>query len=209
NVPKQVLLFDSPNGEDRRLCLRGRDIQRYYIKPEHKYISLEYIKDKKRLKLDRFLRPKIVVQDIVAYIKHPVPRIKLMAALDDSNKWVNINTVTNIASLEYELEYLCGILNSQLISWYTHNFIYNRAIRTMHFRVGYADHIPIPRVNLDDSEFKQIYEKLIIYLKQMIGLYKKNSPPKYKTAKLDREIENLICRLYRITDEDLKIIREI
>jgi len=209
NVPKQVLLFDSPNGEDRRLCLRGRDIQRYYIKPEHKYISLEYIKDKKRLKLDRFLRPKIVVQDIVAYIKHPIPRIKLMAALDDSNKWVNINTVTNIASLEYELEYLCGILNSQLISWYTHNFIYNRAIRTMHFRVGYADHIPIPRVNLDDSEFRQIYEKLIVYVKQMISLYKKNSPPKYKTAKLDREIENLICRLYRITDEDLKIIREI
>jgi type I restriction-modification system DNA methylase subunit len=207
SIQNQMISSDVWNDEDTSFCLRGRDIKRYHVKSGLKHIRLSDIKNKKRLNLDRFFQPKIIVQDIVAYILNPVPHIKLMAAIDDSKSWINVNTVTNITGFEYDLEYLCGLLNSRFISWYTHNFIYNRAIRTMHFRSGYADHIPIPRVDLDDSQSRKIYKQMVLYVKQIISLYQ-IIPLKPKITDLEEKIENLVHRIYGITPEDLKFMRE-
>jgi hypothetical protein len=140
NIQKLPIFSDSPDSEYILPCVMGKDINHYQIK------NVRYAKltDNIAKSLVMFNKPKIVAQDIVSYAQHPKPHIKIISAIDREN-CLNVSTVTNITSTEYNLEYLCGVLNSRFISWYAYNFIYNRASRTMHFRSGYADQIPICR----------------------------------------------------------------
>jgi len=189
-------------------CLRGRNVQRYHIRPDIKYIRITDVSRRSHHPLETFCRPKIVAQDIVAHVRNPIPHIKLMASIDRSGNWLNVNTVTNITSSQPCLEYLCGILNSRLISWYTYNFIYNRAVRTMHFRRGYADHIPIRRIDPDDHLQKFIYQELVDKVICMMSIYEEEAATGSVVAELDRGINSLVYRLYGLSDEDIDFLKE-
>ncbi len=201
-------IFSEEAGSECKLpCLRGKDIQRYHVRQGIQYIKMTDALKRRRPSLDMFGTPRIIAQDIVAYIQNPRPHIKIMATIDESGTWLNVNTVTNITSSAYPLPYLCGILNSRLISWYAYNFIYNRSIRTMHFRRGYADHIPIRRIDRDFDQCKPICEQLMEHVHRIIALYDGSPAPENAVAKLDREIDGLIYQLYGITQNDLDFLR--
>jgi hypothetical protein len=208
NMQRALVLSDAPGSEHDRPCLRGRNVQRYHIRPDVQYVRMADLRRCSHRPLVTFCRPKIVAQDIVAHVRNPVPHIKLMASIDKSENWLNVNTVTNITSSEYCLEYLCGILNSRLLSWYAHNFIYNRAVRTMHFRRGYADHIPIHRIDPDDPREKSVYEELVGYVIRIMSLYEKEAAPRSEIAELDRKIDRLVHWLYGLSDEDIGFLKE-
>lgn len=198
----QLFFSDKPDSEHHRPCPRGRDIQRYHVRKDMKYLRIPDAA--KHPPLEMFHRRKIIVQDIVAHIHNPTPHIKLTATVDRSGDWLNVNTVTNIASSKYPLEYLCGILNSRLISWYAYDFIFNRSIRTMHFRRGYADHIPICLI---DTGSNHIHEQLIGHVNRMMTLYDEGAA-EGKIAEVDRRIDELIYQLYGITEEDVDFLRK-
>jgi len=208
NIQRLPVFSDVQDAEHDRPCLRGRDIQRHRIRRDVQYIQVTDAVKRQRLSLEMFQKPRIIAQDIVAHVKNPRPHIKLMAAIDRSGSWLNVNTVTNMTSSEYPLEYLCGILNSRLISWYAYDFIYNRSIRTMHFRRGYADQIPIRRVDMDDPCDKLMYEQLTAYVDEIIALYNDGKPAENEIAALDGKIDGLVYKLYGITDKDVRLLRE-
>ncbi len=208
NMQGPLVLLDAPGSEHDRLCLRGRNVQRYHIRPGSRYVRITDISRRSHHPLETFFRPKIVAQDIVAHVRNPAPHIKLMASIDRSERWLNVNTVTNITSSEHRLEYLCGILNSRLISWYAYNFIYNRAVRTMHFRRGYADHVPIHQIDPDDPREKSMYEELVSYVISIMSLYEKEAAPESQIAELDRKIDNMVCCLYGLSHEDIDFLKE-
>jgi hypothetical protein len=208
NMQGSLSLSDAPGSEHDRLCLRGRNVQRYHIRPDIKYVRITDVPRRSHHPLETFCRPKIVAQDIVAHVRNPMPHIKLMASIDRSGNWLNVNTVTNITSSECCLEYLCGILNSRLLSWYAYNLIYNRAVRTMHFRRGYADHIPIRRIDPDDPREKSMYEELVGYVTCIMSLYEKEAAPESKIAELERKIDSMVCYLYGLSDEDIDFLKE-
>ena len=208
SIQSLPIFANEPDSEHHRPCLRGRDVQRYHVRPDVQFIRVTDAAERRRLPLEAFCRPKIVVQDIVAHIKTPLPHIKLTATIDASRNWLNVNTVTNITSSEYCLEYLCGLLNSRLMSWYAYDFIYNRAIRTIHFRRGYADQIPIRRIDQSDPADKLMHDKLVGQVNQMLSLHREETPAEARIAELDAEIDGLIPRLYGITDEDVRFLRK-
>jgi hypothetical protein len=208
NMQRASVLSDAPGSEHDRPCLRGRNVQRYHIRPDVQYIRMADLRRCSHRPLATFYRPKIGAQDIVAHVRNPVPHIKLMASIDKSENWLNVNTVTNITSSEYSLEYLCGILNSRLISWYAYNFIYNRAVRTMHFRRGYADHVPIHKIDPDDPREKSMYEELVSYVICIMSLYEKEVAPESEIAEVERKIDSLVYWLYGLSDEDIDFLKE-
>ena len=208
NMQGSLVLSDAPGSEHDRPCLRGRNVQRYHIRPDIKYIRIKDVPGRSHHPLEAFCKPKIVAQDIVAHVRNPMPHIKLMASIDRSENLLNVNTVTNITSSQHCLEYLCGILNSRLISWYTYNFIYNRAVRTMHFRRGYADHIPIRRIDPDDPSEKSMYEELVGYVNCIMSLYEKEAAPGSEIAELERKIDSMVYWFYGLSDEDIDFLKE-
>jgi len=197
----RVTFSDKPNIEYDLPCLRGKDIQRYHLLKNMQYMKTE---DAANRPVEMYQKPRIIAQDIIAHIHNPMPHVKLTATIDRSESWLNLNTVTNIASSQYPLEYLCGILNSRLISWYAYDFIYNRSIRTMHFRRGYADHIPIRRI---DADIRPLCDLLIEHVNRIMTLYSKGSE-EGEIVEVDRKIDELIYQLYGITHEDVSFLRK-
>ncbi|MBD3183082.1 N-6 DNA methylase [Candidatus Poribacteria bacterium] len=188
-----------PENEEKDTVLKGRDIKRYKLKkdvPQRKKNERAFING-----LKRFYNPKIVTQDIVAHIKHPKPHIKLMAALDEEGYWLNSNTVTNIVSDSYPLSYLCAIINSRFISWYVHQFIYNQSTRTMHFRKGYADDVPVPII----SDINQaLVTKIVNAVKEIVTCNDKGN-----FIFLDSYIDRLVFNLYNLNDKDRIFLKEV
>ena len=142
-VPWQRYL--SSTGNTR--ILRGDNIERFKIKDSYDFIDLDKT-DLPKTKMELLKQPKIISQNIVAHVVKPSPHIIIMSALD-KNGILNLDTVNNTVLInnDYALEYLLCILNCNLTSWYTYRFIYNQAIRTMHFDESYVGKIPIRRIS--------------------------------------------------------------
>lgn len=137
--------------------LRGDDIERYNIKSPKYYVTEEYLLKNKpgsefKDKVKELLSPKIVSQNIVAHVVKPIDRVIIMSAYDKEGI-LTFDTVENtiITNQMYDERYIMGCMNSIFISWHAYLFIYNKAIRTMHFDSYYIGKIPIPSATPDQQ----------------------------------------------------------
>jgi hypothetical protein len=84
------------------------------------------------------------------------------------------------------------------MSFYFYYFIFNQAIRTMHFMPGYADRLPIQ--NNSKSYVKVISDKVAEALKA------KKQNPNADTNELESEIDRLIYELYGLSEEEIWVV---
>ncbi|MCF6150174.1 MAG: hypothetical protein E3K37_16140 [Candidatus Kuenenia sp.] len=178
--------------------LTGKEIQRYNIVPRKEgiwYLEEHFLNKKD---LHRSKCEKVVVQDIVAHITRPYPHIKITAALNCDDR-LCLNTVMCFSAKD-KLSNRClvGLLNSTFISFYYYYFVFNQAIRTMHFMPGYADIMPIPRINTEQ------HNKLDFLVKKVID--EKNSNSDADTSYLERQIDEMVYKLYDLTLEEIAIV---
>ena len=157
----------------KHAMIGGKEITRYNIKGIKGFFTnkfYESIKEKTIL----YKQPKIITQDIIAHVKNPNERIILMSTLDE-NYMIPANTLncTVLKDTDYDLKALLAILNSELISWYSYNFIFNKAIRTMHFYEFYISKIPISK-NLIHHIYgiSKISELILFQNKQKVNAQK-------------------------------------
>lgn len=134
--------------------LTGKEINRYFFNDidDKWYLNNEFLSE---FEINRCNQEKVVVQDIVAHINKPRPHIKLTSTID-SHKQFCLNTVMCFTSKSKDLTniFLVCLINSKFMSFYFYFFIFNQAIRTMHFMPGYADKIPIPK------NYKEFHEEI-------------------------------------------------
>lgn len=161
-IPK---LSTEPSGAE---ILQGRDIDRYTeLEHSRNFLSVDYLSQEEISKNEI---EKIVVQDIVAHITKPFPHIKITSTID-ANGRVALNTLTCVSqkSKDYSLTYLLSLLNSRLISWYVHHFIFNLAIRTMHYMPGYIERTPVRKISFSTLPSEQT--KLLEKMKSLYEIY--------------------------------------
>jgi len=176
--------------------LTGKEIQKFYVKqiPNKWYIDKSLLNE---LDLNRANLKKVVVQDIVAHITKPKPHIKLTATLDTKGQFC-LNTLMCFSEKsKLDNEFLVGLINSKFMSFYYYYFIFNQAIRTMHFMPGYADRMPIP---------KKKFSHLPISKKVTQILTLKREDPQADTSTLEAEIDRIVYDLYGLTKKEIKII---
>ncbi|MEM3369614.1 MAG: DNA methyltransferase [Candidatus Micrarchaeia archaeon] len=191
--------------------LRGRNVGRYFIKPISQFITEDSFKKIKQ-KAKYLLKPKIVIQNIVTYISKPKESVMLTAAFDEKGLLAldNIGCIFLKDSKIHPL-FLVSLLNSNLISWYAYNFIYAKAKLTMRF-----DKYHLSKIPLCDYFNKREYEILIAATEKMTKLINliENADSAQKERliaekeDLNRQINDLIYKLYGITEEEKKIIEE-
>ncbi|MCF6150067.1 MAG: hypothetical protein E3K37_15570 [Candidatus Kuenenia sp.] len=128
--------------------LRGKNIGKYKI-----YGDIDNITLPKEIlsgtKVKELLKPKILSQNIVAHIMNPYDRIIIMATIYTEG-FLTLDTVmnTHLTVDKFALQYVLAILNSQLASWFYYWFVFNRAVRTMHFDKYYIDKLPVKDIHL-------------------------------------------------------------
>jgi len=100
--------------------------------------------------LRRVGQPHVVAQRIIA---HVADHIVLMAAWYDVQA-LALDTVMHFLPKGSDVspQYLMGILNSRLCSWYVHRVLYCNSVRSMDFVKTYADKVPIRGISTQTAE---------------------------------------------------------
>lgn len=143
-LPFQRKISNNDKGVE---IVRGSNIGKYTIyKPLDKVILTREELNSKRVK--KLLRPKIISQNIVAHVMNPFDRI-IISCHYDTQGLLTLDTVMNtfLTDSLYPYEYILGIINSRLAEWFYYWFVYNRAVRTMHFDESYLGRLPIKKLN--------------------------------------------------------------
>ena len=150
--------------------LRGKSIGRYLIKEVKEFITREDYK-KIETKANYLLKPKIIIQNIVAHVTKPKDHIILMATIDKEGL-LALDNVGCIFLKDTKMDrlFLLALLNSTLMSWYAYKFIYAKAIRTMRL-----DKYHISKMPLCDYKGKPEYNKIITLADKMLFLNKQLS----------------------------------
>ncbi|WP_308256155.1 hypothetical protein, partial [Geminocystis sp. GBBB08] len=189
--------FISDKGDS--LVIGGAEVQKYGIQGFKGKINRSSINDQKA-----FIKPNsILVQNIIAHIINPVEHIQITATILDNKNYILVDTINQIEFDNNILpEFIWALLHSQLINWYVYHFVFAKAIRTMHFDNQVTEKIPMPKnINLT---LQKPFEKLV---REILNLKKENS--NNDTTKLEKQIDLLVCQLYGLTEEEIKIIQGI
>ena len=205
--------------KDYYKVLGGKNISRYYF-PDNvkKYISKEYIKDDKAF----IEKNSILAQRIVSYTEIPKPSIAIRAIPSDIinslNKYILVDTINQLSNRsEYSTYFILSILNSKLISWYAYRFIYSKAIMTMQFDNPTTSRIPMPVIDLSNSSHKEVHDKIVVLVDNIIELNKKVNTEKNPNSlnminrqilACEKQLDNLIFSIYNLNDDEKRTINE-
>lgn len=184
----------------------GKQIVRYGtngIKGFVNFEDLEPLEDSDSLneKIEFLQQPKVMSQNIIAHITEPKPHIKIMATADQTGEVLSVDTVTNTVLTDRNISpiFIAALLNSELINWYTHKFIFASAVRTMHFDKYYVGKIPIPIVTSAEQQ------PIIELAEQIMAAKQKN--PEVDTSVKEQKIDTLVYSLYELGPEERKLIQ--
>ena len=187
-------------------------------KPLRRVVGEKYIVNDKGL----IKNNSILVQNIVAHIMNPTPHIKIIAMpssiLDNKDEYILLNTVNQLENISnLDTKFILAILNSKLISWYVYIFIFGLAIRTMHFDNPVTSRIPMPVIDLSNSSHKEVHDKIVVLVDNIIELNKKVNTEKNPNSlnminrqilACEKQLNVLIYRLYGLSEDNIRTIEE-
>ncbi len=208
NVAKYLI---QQNDGDSIPCIRGRDIQRYHFDinwyiPRDKIIDSYYVKGEK-----------LILQRIVSRYGEKLianyRNARIIGCYANDNFYAD-KTVTLIWNSKIDLKFLIGLLNSKLISWFAHRYIFNRSQLTMEFMYDYARDFPILRYipNEVTKEISERVNKIQSNLNRLKSDKNKDTDAKISLIKqtegLSNEIDKIIYDLYELKEKEIRIVEE-
>jgi hypothetical protein len=194
-ISRQHLLIENPeNAINPKKRLDAKDIFKYGYKWKNKWVDYDknYKVEGGSLRDETlFNKPKILIQDI----RNLSLKTRIVACYDEDNLY-NLYTLHNIQSIngDFQNKYLLGILNSNLI-----NFYFRLCFKDIHIKPRYLSILPFPK--------EPNYQQPIIDLVDKI-LEAKKENPEADTSHWESEIDQLVYKLYDLTDEEIKIVEE-
>jgi len=187
--------------------LSGEHINRYSIN----WRGNLYIKYSKKLYNAKgsqfFKQPKIVIRRIL--------KDRIIAALD-SDGYYTSDMVYNLIPIrkDINLKFILAILNSKLISFYYTKKNYDLSVTFPKLRVNAFQKIPIPLLSEPQQQpFILLVDKILSLNKRFNEIGDKKTDERAKIEeeieKTDAEIDELVYKIYGITEKEKKIIEEV
>jgi len=148
---------------------------------------------------ERFESSKIMVLDIAK---------KIVANIDEEKYYVK-DALLFLRKDQFDLKYTLGILNSFLMSYY-----YAKTFTTLSVAKNAILTLPICTVDFSNPSERKLHDNLISLVNVLLLLNKKVKVVKgsekeqiqRQIEKADREIDDLVYKLYSITEEERKLI---
>ncbi len=157
----------------------------------------------------------VLVQNIQTYLQS-TDTLRITACIPDEKfvkklvlvSTVNQITVKNEFLQNFSKEFLWCVLNSKLIGWFAHRFIFAKAEMTMHFNNPTTSRLPIPRISVEENQIfiekaKILQEKSLEkqkILKEFLMLLQKN----LNLQKFSRKISEFYLLEYKNFVSELK-----
>lgn len=212
NIYNGIATFKNKEGLSRnqknksfKKILMGKDISRYAHTWNNNFI--EYVRSKLQRPREEgiFLsKEKLIMQRIGGI---------LITSYDDE-QFYTFNSVNNLIlkNSKYSLKYVLGILNSNLMRYYYIKNFTNESMLTVNISKTYLDKLPFPNIDIVDPN---LVNRLFIEVDQMLAAKKQlqqattEGDKNYLNRKcetLDKQIDELVYKLYGLTEEEIKIV---
>jgi type I restriction-modification system DNA methylase subunit len=147
-------------------------------------------------------------------IKIMVPDISLRGnfTIDQDGGKYCVNTAYIISTDD---KYLLGLLNSSLVNYFYRNISSSYRGGYLRFIYQYLAQIPILKINNDDKRYSEKQSEIISLVHQMLDSQKKLADTKLesegklfqqKADLIDKQINELVYDLYKLTAEEIEII---
>ena len=174
--------------------LQGRDVNRYFIDWSGEYLKYGDHLAEPRRDFSLFSSNRILVRQIPNR-----PPYCIHACLLQETVLNDLNSM-NIVNMQDMPEYVLGILNSRLVSfWFIHKFGKMQRGTFPQFKVNELAKFPLPK-NVH-SQTKGAISNLV---GQILDLKKAGSET--DTSKLEKEIDELVYALYHLTPAEIALV---
>jgi type I restriction-modification system DNA methylase subunit len=191
---------------DRYKVLWGKSVNIYKKNFTEPYLLLENNKFINESTKDLFLKRKIIVRGVAT---------RLTATLDEEGIGVLVAVHTIISKI-YDSRYILGLLNSSLFNWMHLKRFYSARIPegSLRYPISFLKQLPIHKIDFNNAAKKKLHDEIVTLVDVMLDLNKKIQSAKgsekeqiqRQIEKTDREIDDLVYKLYNISDEEKKII---
>jgi type I restriction-modification system DNA methylase subunit len=211
-ISERVFHVEKKIDKSCKPLLAGGDIGRYYLK----WNGIDWLKYGSWLGAQReerfFSQTRILVRQIIS--GNP-PRI---LATISSDEYCNTQSIFNIIPKQHikeDVKYLLAIINSKLLNYYhTQCYLDKAKILFQKILIQNAKQFPIRKIDFSNSDEKKLHDDLVALVDVIIDLNKKLHTAKgdekdqiqRQIEKTDKEIDELVYKLYGITEEERRII---
>jgi len=196
--------------EPWKQALQGRGMNRYEICENRLWLNYGPWLARNWQNKDFYERLKIGIRETGS---------RLTATLDTENRYF----LSSLYSVYYKddnrrenLSYLLGILNSEFASWLASIFALSATKGAFtKFRTNQLAPLPIRVIDFDNSADVAMHDQMVSLVDQMLELYKNLAESKMPQATemlkrqietTDKQINDLVYKLYDLTDEEMKIV---
>jgi hypothetical protein len=173
--------------------LDGKDVCRYRIGWSGEFLKYGDNLAAPRKDFRLYSTKRILVRQIPAK-----PPNCIHACLIEKTALNDLNSM-NIINIREKPEYVLGVLNSRLMSfWFVHKFGKMQRETFPQFKVNELGKFPLPKTG----------ERYHGQIARLVGeiLSAKKYDPEADTTTLEREIDQMVYNLYGLTEEEIKIV---
>jgi len=206
DAKEHIFESDTQNDSSYRPYLEGKDINRYLIKWQNRWLkygtNLAAPRDPAL-----FTGERVLVRRIVG--------TTLICSFTDAD-YVTSQLLQIVKPHSHiSARFISGILNSRLIAYYFRKR-YNRRDKTFpEIRIYELCALPIRRIDFDNPADVALHDKMVMLVERMLDLNKKKAAEKNpnileqletQITATDRQIDRLVYELYALTPEEVTIV---
>lgn len=178
--------------------LKGASIQRYYWTENMSQGKIDYLNEEKYLsdfvrseKSRHHFNDRIALQGMTG----ANDKIRIVATIVPKGVYLANSCNYILQVKEIDLRYILGILNSKLVNWYFRCFSTNSNVN------GYEiDNVPFKYSSEEE------YNKLITLVDKILKA--KEGQPNSNTLEVEKEIDDLVYKIYELSDDQIHIIEK-
>ena len=215
DLSKRLLYEGKQENKEHEMFWKGTDISRYYIKPStNRFCRPDY---------HTFVRPNEVVR-LNKEVYNTVPKIifrqtadRIIATIDSKGIWFGRSIIAILLDpqSEYSIEYFLGLLNSGYFRFLYHQISHESGRVFAQVKLSKIKQLPIRTLDFSHPEDKARHDRMVSLVQTMLKLNKQLAKAKTSHEKTalkrqidatDRQIDNLVYKLYDLTDEEIAIV---
>jgi type I restriction-modification system DNA methylase subunit len=206
-------IFHSNHQKDSTFknLLAGNDVQRYFVQ----WNGTKWISYGSWLGAPReqrfFVEKRILVKQIIDWTTK-----RIWAAITDEELYNTQNAFNLLPKSGWTLEYILGILNSKLMTYYhKKKFLDEFKMRFQKILIKDCRRFPIRTINFSDPVDKASHDRIVALVTQMLDLNKRLRDARLEQDKtmLTRQIEatdmmidKMVYDLYGLTEEEITLV---
>jgi hypothetical protein len=180
--------------------LDGKDVNRYYLNWSGEYLKYGNNLAAPRNNFNLFSTKRILVRQIPSK-----PPYCINACLTNEIYLNDLNSM-NIINIKIEAKYILALLNSKLISfWFMYKFGKLQRGIFPQFKINELKLFPIKEISSTvQKPFTELVDRVLTITKS--EEYLENSAKQIKVKELEKQIDQLVYKLYNLTAEEIKIV---